>query len=159
MVQSKLKNPTAELLSFVYQSVRRTSDSILSLMPRVEDEELKSEMTVQISIYDGFASRAAKLLAKEGEAPEGERLTEKMATRMGAVMHTLRDRGEGHLAELLIEDAREAKQRLTEEIREAIGRGVCDEPLHLAQRLCAYEQKRVEDLGVYLSGASSKSNE
>ena len=57
---------TADLLSEIYKNVKMAEESIIAIMPKVKNEELKSDLTVQLSVYSAFASRAAKLLGEEG---------------------------------------------------------------------------------------------
>ena len=73
-MENAVTTKTAELTKAVYKNVKMAGDSILDLMPRVKDERLKSDMTVQLSAFEAFASRAAKMLADEGVKPEGEEL-------------------------------------------------------------------------------------
>ena len=61
----KVRDASA-LLSEVYRNVRMAEDSIINLMPKVTEERLKNELTVQISVYSAFSSRAAKQLAQAG---------------------------------------------------------------------------------------------
>ena len=50
----------AELLEGVHRNVRMCADSLLDLLPHVRDEKLKSDLTVQISVYEAFSSRTVK---------------------------------------------------------------------------------------------------
>lgn len=50
----KVRDASA-LLSEVYRNVRMAEDSIINLMPKVTEERLKNELTVQISVYSAFS--------------------------------------------------------------------------------------------------------
>ena len=139
------KSATAELLVAVYKNVKMASDSLLNLMPKVKDDKLKNDMTVQISVYEGFASRAAKLLAEEGVKPEEESMMTKLGAKMGMAMNTA-----SHIAEMIIEGSVMGVNDVTKAIHEAEQRGVSGEPLHLAQHLCEYEEQIAEDFKSYL---------
>ena len=65
------------------------SDSILNLMPKIKDSKLKNDLTVQLSVYEAYASRAAKLLADEGAKPEEEGTVTKLASKWGSMMNTM----------------------------------------------------------------------
>ena len=149
---SKTVQPTAtaELLGAVYKNVKMATDSLLSLMPKVKDEALKNDMTVQISVYDGFASRAAKLLAEEGCKPEEEGSITKLSAKMGMLMGTLKDSGTSHLAEMIIEGSVMGVNDMVKQIGEAEAKGVEGEALHLARALCEYEEKIAKELRSYL---------
>lgn len=151
MAETATKNTaTAELLVAIYKNVKMATDSLLTLMPKVKNERLKNDMTVQLSVYEGFASRAAKLLAEEGVKPEEEGMMTKMGAKMGMAMNTMRDSSSSHLAEMIIEGSVMGVNDMTKQISEAKKRGVTGEPLHLAQHLCEYEEKIAEDFKSYL---------
>ena len=85
----KVRDASA-LLSEVYRNVRMAEDSIINLMPKVTEERLKNELTVQISVYSAFSSRAAKQLAQAGVKPEEENMMAKMGAKWGILMNTPR---------------------------------------------------------------------
>lgn len=150
MEQTTLKSPTAELLDAVYKNVKSASDALLSIMPKVRDEKLKNDMTVQISVYEGFASRAAKLLAEEGEKPQEKSMMQKVSSRVSTMMSTARNSTPAHLAELIIEGAHMGENDILCKIREAEAKHVSGEPLRLAKHLCEYEENVAEDMKSYL---------
>ena len=137
---------TATLLKAVYKNVRMASDSILNLMPKVRDERLKNDMTVQLSAFDAFASRAAKLLGEEGVKPEEEGMMTRMSAKMGAMMNTMRDSTSTHLAEMLVEGATMGVNDMLKQLREAENSSVGESALRLARDVCAYEEKIVRDM-------------
>ena len=149
MADTLQKSATATLLEAVYKNVKTATDTLLALMPKAEDEDLKNDMTVQLSVYEGFASRCAKLLAREGGVPEDEGFLSKLTSRMGMAMSTLRDAGREHLARMLAEDAVTGVNELTDALRVAEEQGVSEDALHLAASLCEYEQSVARDMKVY----------
>lgn len=141
---------TAELLQTVYKNVKMASDSILNLMPKVKDEKLKSDMTVQLSAFEAFASRTAKLLADEGAKPETEGPLTKLSAKWGTMMNTMRDSTSSHLAEMMIEGATMGANEMLRELREAENTGVSESALRLARDVCAFEEKIAEEMKSYL---------
>ena len=137
---------TAEVLTSVYKNVRMASDSILNLMPKVKNEQLTSEMTTQLSVFDAFASRAAKLLGEEGVKPEEEGLMARMSAKWGAMMNTMRDSTATHLAEMLVEGATMGVNDMLRVLREAENSSASESALKLARDVCAYEEKLVEEM-------------
>ncbi|MBQ8416464.1 MAG: hypothetical protein IJX13_06170, partial [Clostridia bacterium] len=134
------------LLQAVYKNVKMASDSILNLMPKVEDAKLKSDMTVQLSVYEAFASRAAKLLAESGAKPEEEGAVTKMASKWGMMMNTMRDSTSSHLAEMLVEGSTMGVNDMLKQIREAENTMASEASLRLARDVCTYEEKTVEEI-------------
>ncbi len=150
MTDTKQKTSTAELLCAVYKNVKMAGDSILNLMPKVQDEQLKSDMTVQLSALEAFASRAAKLLGEEGVKPEEESLLTRATAKMGSVMNTMRDSSTEHLAEMMVEGATMGVNELLHLLRDAENSNASEKALRLTRDACAFEEKIVEDMREYL---------
>ena len=150
MTNTVTNTPVADLLNAVYKNVKMASDSLLNLMPKVKDEKLKNDMTVQLSVYEGFASRAAKLLAEEGVKPEEEGVMTKVGAKMGVWMNTMRDSTASHLVEMIIEGATMGMNDILKQIREAEEKNVSGEALRLARHLYEFEEKTAEDMKSYL---------
>ena len=150
MAEATKTKQTATLLQAVYKNVKMASDSILNLMPKVEDKQLKSDMTVQLSAYDAFASRAAKLLAEEGVKPEEEGTVTKLAAKWGTMMNTMRDSTASHIAEMMVEGATMGVNDLIKQIRESENTSTSESALRLARDVCSFEEKTVEQMREYL---------
>lgn len=141
-----INHKTAEVLTSVYKNVRMASDSILNLMPKVKNEQLKGEMTTQLSVFDAFASRAAKLLGEEGIKPEQEGMMTRMGAKWGAMMNTMRDSTATHLAEMLVEGATMGVNDMLRVLREAENTSASEASIKLARDVCEYEEKLVEEM-------------
>lgn len=141
---------TAELLQAVYKNVKMASDGIINLMPRVQDEKLKRDMTVQLSTYEAFASRAVKLLGREGVKPEEEKLIARVSAKWSAMMNTMMDATTTHLAEMMIEGATMGVNDMMEQIRKAKDSEVSHEAQNLARDVCEYEERTIEEMKAYL---------
>ena len=146
MAQVATQTAAAELLNAIYKNVKMASESLLTLMPKVKDEKLKSDMTVQLSVYDGFASRTAKLIGEEGAKPKDEKTVTKLTAKMGMMMSTLKDSTTGHLVDMLVDGTNMGVEDITKAIREGEKRGVSGEPINLARHLCDYQEKTLADL-------------
>lgn len=145
----KVRDASA-LLSDVYRNVRMAEDSIINLMPKVTEEKLKNMLTVQISVYSAFSSRAAKELAEAGVKPEEENMMTKMGAKMGILMNTLKDSTQEHLAQMLIEGTTMGVGELLRAIRDTQNNGICGEALRLANDVLSYEEQVVEEMKGYL---------
>ena len=141
---------TADLLREIYRNVKMAGDSLINLMPKVKDDKLKSDMTVQLSVYEAFASRATKLLAEEGVKPEDEGLMTKMSAKWGIMMNTMKDSTTGHLVQMILEGTNMGVGEMLRWIRESENTGVSEASLRLARDVCSFEEKTVEDMKSYL---------
>ncbi len=145
-----LSKPTATLLTAVYKNVKMAEDSILNVMPKVKDEKLKSDMTVQLSVFEAFASRATKLLAEEGVKPEEESAITRGMAKWGSMMNTMIDSTSTHIAEMLIEGATMGVNDMLRQLREAENTSVSESALRLARDVCKYEEDLVKEMRGYL---------
>ncbi len=142
----------AEVLQAVYKNLKMAQDSLLTLMPKVADADLKKDMTVQLSALEAFASRSAKLLSQEGAKPEEEGFFTRMSAKWGSMMNTMKDSSGTHLAEMLIEGYTMGVNDLYEQKR-ALEAGVADrnpDVRKLVDDVCAYQERLVSDLKKYL---------
>ncbi len=140
----------AQILNAVYKNVKMATDSLLNLMPKVHDEALKSDMTVQLSTYEAFASRAAKKLGEFGVKPEEEGMMTKIGAKMGCMMNTIKDSTAGHLAEMIIEGATMGINDMYKQVREGKAADIDPDIIQLCEDLLRYEEKTVEQMKEYL---------
>lgn len=145
-VQSK----NAELFQTVYQNVKAAGDEVLNLMPSVKDEQLRSDMTVQLSVLEAFASRAAKHLAEEGEKPEEAGMLSKAVNKVETKIDTLRDSTAPHLAQMLIEGATKRGGEMMRALREAECGRASEAAIKLVRDVASYEEKIAQDYKSYL---------
>lgn len=141
---------SADVLLAIYKNVKMAGESIINVMPKVKDEKLKSDMTVQLSTFEAFASRAAKLLGKEGVKPEEENFLARMGAKWGAMMNTMMDSTSTHIAEMMIEGATMGVNDLLEQMRYAKSGDVSDEAMNLLQDVHDYEERVIKDMKAYL---------
>lgn len=149
-MNSTATHATATLLQAVYKNVKMGGDSLLTLMSKAKDEELKSAMTVQLSVYEAFASRAAKLLAEEGVKPEEESAVTKLTSKWGMAMNTMMDSTTSHLAEMIIEGTTMGVNDMIKQLREKENSDASEAAMRLARDVCAFEEKTVEQMKAYL---------
>ena len=140
----KVRDASA-LLSDVYRNVRMAEDSIINLMPKVTEEKLKNMLTVQISVYSAFSSRAAKELAEAGVKPEEENTMTKMGAKMGMVMNTMLDTTTSHLAEMMINGATMGIIDLEKKLND----GGDGEAERLARDVLRFEKETAERLSTF----------
>ena len=122
----------------------------MNIMPKVKDEAFKSDLTVTLSAFEAFASRATKLLAENGVKPEEEGTVTKLSAKWGTMMNTLRDSSTSHLAQMMVEGATMGVTEMMRLLRESENGFVSESALRLLRDVCAYEEKVVEDMKAYL---------
>lgn len=150
MTQAMQSKTTGDVLETVYKSLKTASDCILNLMPKVKNEDMKSDMTVQLSALEAFASRTAKQLAEENCKPEEEGTLSKLSAKWTTAVNTMMDSSASHLAQLMIEGATARAGELTRILREAENQTVSEAALRLLRDVCAFEEKIIKDMKAYL---------
>ena len=144
-------NQTAEnMLEGIYRNVRMCADSLLDLLPHVQDEKLKSDLTVQISVYEAFSSRAIKEMKDTGATPSDTNPMTRFSAKMGTFWHTLIDPSAPHIAQMVLEGTTMGVGNLLRSLREAEEAGVPENVLTLARDVCAYEEQVAENMKTYL---------
>ncbi len=137
---------TVELLQNVYKNVKMASNSILTLMPKVTNADFKSDLTVQLSAYDAFASRTAKLLEEAGGKPKEEGTVTKVSSKLGMMMSSMKDSSTAHLCEMMVEGATMGVNDLLRQLRESENSGVSEAALRLTRDVCRYEEKTISEM-------------
>lgn len=150
MEQATVARATEEILQGIYKNIKMAEDAILDLMPRVKNEALKSDLTVQLATYEAFASRTAKLLEREGAKPVAEGALTRLSAKWGTMMNAMKDSSSTHLAEMVVEGATMGVNDLLSLLRDGRAKSVDEDVLRLAQDLCAYEERTVNEMRAYL---------
>ena len=57
---------SAKLLDGMYKNVRMGADSILELIPKVEDEKMRQELVCQLGHYEEFSNKLKNMLSTMG---------------------------------------------------------------------------------------------
>lgn len=95
-------DPNLKLVHDIYKNVKMGSDSINTLLPKVENPALRQDMTTQLLGYENFSVEATKLLLEQGESPKDISLLQKLPAEAGIHMNTLIDNSTSKIAELMI---------------------------------------------------------
>ena len=72
-----------ELSEAIYKNVRMGSDLTLTLLPKVKNDKLKSDMSEQLGSYEEYAAKAKKLIHSQGEEAKEESPVSKWMAKMG----------------------------------------------------------------------------
>lgn len=137
----------ASLCCDVYRNAKMGAESIINLMPSVEDKEMESELTRQLTRYEEFASMSKDLLEKQGEKPLEESTFSRMMAKMGIKMNTMIDKTSSHIAQMIIEGAVMGITDIQKRLNEADDYGEA-EPI--AKKLIAFEEDTIERMKEYL---------
>ena len=137
----------ASLCCDIYRNAKMGAESIINLLPSVDDKEMESELTRQLTRYEEFASMSKDLLEKQGEKPLEESTFSRMMAKMGIKMNTMIDKTSSHIAQMIIEGAVMGITDIQKRLNEADDYGEA-EPI--AKKLIAFEEDTIERMKEYL---------
>ncbi|MDD6994701.1 MAG: hypothetical protein SPH68_00095 [Candidatus Borkfalkiaceae bacterium] len=103
MEENKERKKSEELLAEVYRNCQLALESISDVLPEVEDEALREEITRQHEEYEKISAKAA-VLAKDKALEVKEPNPMKKAMMWTSVkMNTLADNSRAHIADMMIQ--------------------------------------------------------
>ncbi|MBQ7380876.1 MAG: hypothetical protein IJW69_02200 [Clostridia bacterium] len=143
----KEKISTQELYQEIYRGCKMGGESIVNLLPKVNDEGLKSELTAQLERYEEFASKAREQLFDMDKTPKEENLLTKLSSKMGVMMNTMIDATSSHIAQMIIEGC---SMGITELIKAIHAHDEKDDAEKLAREVVSFEESCTENMKKYL---------
>ncbi len=93
----------AELYEEIYKGCKMGGESIVNLLPKVNDEGMKTELTRQLGRYDELAAKARTALLDMGKTPAEEGIITRLSAKMGVAMNTMVDATSSHVAQMIME--------------------------------------------------------
>ena len=147
--QSKQNNnATINLLEAIYKNVRMGADSIIDIMPKVGDENLRSELTSELKRYEEFSAEIEKYILNLGEEAKDQGILAKLGTKMSVAMNTMMDSTTSHIAEMMIKGTAMGIIDLGKLLSRA--ELMCQECTQLAKDLLTFEEDKINVLKYYL---------
>ena len=152
MATAKLKSTTAELLDRLYKNVKMGSDSIVSLLPKIESEDskFKSALTLQLSGYESLAHRINGLRREAGEEALEDTMMNKMSAKISTTMATLMDSTINHIADMMIQGSTMNVTDTIKLIREFENTTASEGALALARDIVKFEEENIQRMKAYL---------
>ena len=149
-METERRNETADFLDRMYKNVKMGSESIITLMPKVKDEGLRSEMTSELSALDGYSSEICNMLKKEGRAPKEENIVTRVSAKLGMNMSTMMDSTASHIAEMMMEGYTMGITDMTKDIREAERSKASEASLKLAREIVSFHEDSFSEMKKFL---------
>ena len=143
-------NKTGELASAIYKNVRMGSDLIVTMMPKIDNQQLKSDVTEQLATYEKYAAKVKSLIKQSGEAPKEESMISKWMAKMGVQMNTMTDSTTSHLAEMMIQGSTMNVTDLLRKIHESESCDGGSAEMSIAREVVEFEENNIEKLKDYL---------
>ena len=138
------------LLEAMYKNVRMGADSIIDIMPKVIDEDLRSELTSELERYDEFSKEIEKIFLNIGKEAKDQGIFAKLGTKMSVAVNTLVDVTTSHIAEMMIQGGTMGITDATKLLREYETTSCSEDVLDLTRRIIKYEEETIERLKKFL---------
>ena len=148
--QSNSNLATKKLLDALYKNVKMGADSIVDLMPKVSDQNMRNELTRELDQYSGFADEVKNMLYSIDEEAKDESIFAKIGTKMSVAMNTMVDSTSSHIAEMMIQGGTMGITDATKALREYENTSCSEEALDLAKRIIKFEEDTIEKLKEFL---------
>ena len=149
MEEKKERKKSEELLAEVYRNCQLALESISDVLPEVEDEALREEITRQHEEYEKISAKAA-VLAKDKALEVKEPNPMKKAMMWSAIkLNTAFDDSRNHIAELMIKGTNMGVTSLYAIINDKSS-GIDEEIKAYAEKLKDLEEKYEEALKKFL---------
>ncbi len=139
------KNET--LLQEIYKNTTMGGDSLINLMDKAQNPQMRTEMTRELERYREYSSRAADLLAERGLKPEEPGMMAKAGSKIGMAFNTMLDTTTSHIAEMMINGATMGIINIEKQFNENNPTG---EARKLAEEVLDFEKSTSDNLARFL---------
>ena len=147
-------SPVAEKMAEeLYKNLSMGCDAYMDMLPRVEDNRIKTHITAAMCYYEKQIGKVKQILLDHGAEPVERGMMAKMATRAGIAMNTAMDGSTSHIAEMLIEGATMSittAEKLANHAEKDGHAAECAELVACCRDWVKFEQHNIEALKKYL---------
>ena len=146
----KLSPAAEKLAEELYKNMSMGCDAYLDMLPRIEDNRLKTDVTAAMCYYDKTIGKVKQYLLDHGADPEERGMMAKMATKAGIMMNTAMDNSNSHITEMLIEGATMSVTTAEKLANHAEGKPECRDLVDICRDWAKFEQNHIDALKKYL---------
>ncbi len=136
--------PTGELLSRVLKNLRRTTDDLCTVTPRIGDRFLLTDVTSQIEKYSELTRRTEDMMRSRALSPREMSLPEKLAARSAVTVNTMLDPSDSGIAGVISRGAKNGARRLERDMERCFLDGCDARSLALCRDVIEYELDSAE---------------
>lgn len=99
----KDNNINLTILNEINKSAKMGMDSISYVMKKVDDENMRENLSTQFSEYGKIVDKVNNQFDKYGEIPDEPPITDTMMSWTGVQLNTMADKSNSHIAEIMIQ--------------------------------------------------------
>ena len=144
-------SPASEKLAKeLYKNLSMGCDAYMDMLPRVEDNRIKTDITAAMCYYEKITGKIKQYLLDHGVKPEERGMMAKMASKAGIMMNTAMDNTNSHITEMLIEGATMSITTAEKLANHAEGKEDCADLVDYCRDWAKFEQNHIDALKKYL---------
>lgn len=144
------KSKDCELLQDIYSNVKMGSESIINLLPKVKNDDMKTMMTCQLNQYEKYAKNVKDKLISEGIEPKEPNVMAKLGAKIGMEMKSMQDSTTSHMAEMMVQGSTMDVTDLLQKVSVYENCPECKNSVSLAKEIVAFEEKNIEKMKEFL---------
>lgn len=149
-MNNKPRNKDAEFLQDIYSNVKMGSDSIINLLPKIKDDDMKTFMTTQLDQYEKYAQNVKNQLVSQGVEPKEVNPVSKLSAKIGMEMKSLQDNTTSHMAEMMVQGSTMDVTDLLQKVSAYEKYPECKNSVSLAKEIVAFEERNIEKMKEFL---------
>lgn len=149
-MNNKPNNKDAEFLQDIYSNVKMGSDSIINLLPKIKDDDMKMFMTNQLDQYEKYAQDVKNQLVVQGVEPKEVNPVSKLSAKIGMEMKSLQDNTTSHMAEMMVQGSTMDVTDLLQKVSVYEKCPECKNSVSLAKEIVAFEERNIEKMKEFL---------
>jgi len=147
---AKLSEAAEKLALELYKNLSMGCDAYLDMLPRVQDNRIKTDITAAMCYYEKLIGKIKQYLLDHGTQPEERGMMAKMASKAGILMNTAMDNTNSHITEMLIEGATMSVTTAEKLANHAEGKDDCHDLVEYCRDWAKFEQNHIDALKKYL---------
>ncbi len=144
------RNKNAEFLQDIYSNVKMGSDSIINLLPKIKDDDMKTMMTSQLNQYEKYAQNVKDKLVAQGIQPKEVNPVSKLGAKIGMEMKSMQDSTTSHMAEMMVQGSTMDVTDLLQKVRAYESYPECRDSVRLAKEIVDFEERNIEKMKKFL---------
>lgn len=149
-MNNNTKNKDAELLQDIYSNVKMGSESIINLLPKIKNDDMKMFMTSQLDQYEKYAQEVKKQLVAQGIEPKEPNPVSKLGAKIGMEMKSMQDSTASHMAEMMVQGSTMDVTDLLQKVSVYENCPECKNSVSLAKEIVKFEEKNIEKMKEFL---------
>lgn len=135
---------TVELLSEMYRNVTMGSENLATVVPKIKDKFLLTNVTSQLERYADFTNKTAQMLDKYAVRPKEATMMKKAMSRTGIAMNTLFDSSDRHIAEMIVKGTKMGVEQLEHKLNDFRNKGCDEDAVKLCRDIAAFEHTEAD---------------